>query len=103
MSRDDPVERIVEAAVAAAFAATSEMMRPMLREFALDLWRQWCEYYAGRRLPNPPKGTSHRLELRNERIREAARAGTSPSQLASDFHLSPSSVRRIIRPGDESA
>lgn len=99
MGHDDPVERIVEAAVAASFAATAEMMRPMLHEFALDLCRRWHEHYAGQRVP---KGTRHRVALRNDRIREQATAGASPDHLARDFHLSPGAVRRIIKTGDES-
>lgn len=99
VKRDDPVERIVEMTVATMFAASAEMMRPMLREFALDLWRRWHEHYAGQRVP---KGTRHHAARRNDRIREAARTGAPPDQLARDFYLSEAWVRHILENRRES-
>lgn len=87
-------------AVGTAFAATAEMMRPMLREFSLELCRRWHADYAGKRVP---KETRRRVALRNDRIREAARAGASLDQIARDSHLTLGAVRRIIKTGDESS
>ena len=100
MKRDDPFDRVIEMAVADTFTASAEMIRPMFRTLALDLWRRWNEHYAGKRVP---KGSRNRIASRNDRIRDMARGGTSPDQLAHDFHLTPGAVRRIIKTGDESA
>ena len=90
---DDPVVRIVEAAVAAVFAANAEMMRPMLREFALDLCQRWHEHYAGQRVPKNTR--LWRIE-RDEKIVAANHAGRIVVDLAQDFHLSEAWITRIL-------
>lgn len=97
-SRDDVVQRIVELAVTAAFAAHAEMLPSLMREFALKLRQQWLDHYAGRYVPKQTKAYN---ALRNDRIRELARTGTPLDQLARDFHLTPGAVRRIVKTSDE--
>lgn len=92
---DDLVARIVNMTIDAVFARLEAAIKATAINAQLAAVAEIRELYAGTSI-HIPKGTTERIRTRNAELHARNTTGLSVRELAREFHLSETSVRRIL-------